>query len=388
MKLSTGTFVLPAAAGTIATLAAGSASLQSIMLASVVAIAGAVAFVWHEKTKNREFSLLLASREAALTAACRADSEAYLSGLGVFGQSLLPLWARQIETGRGQTEQAVTELASRFSGIVNRLDDAVSASSVSADAAEGGLLAVFERSEARLNAVIDSLQDALRNKDILLGEVASLVQYIDQLKQMAGAVAEIADQTNLLALNAAIEAARAGDAGRGFAVVADEVRKLSNKSGDSGKKIAEKIDVISLAIKTAFEAAEKSAERESSSVDASEEAIRHVLSDFREATDGLASSAGILRNASEGIKAEVGESLVQLQFQDRVSQILSHVRESIDVFPERLEESERLFRESGKLHAPDVDRVLDDLERSYATVEEQANHGGDVGQSSDEITFF
>ena len=380
---------VPAVAGAGGVLYMGAFSWQGIALALGVALSGVAAVVWREKGRRIELSGLLASREAALKSAFRDDIKAYLAGLGVLGESLLPVWEKQIETGRSQTEQAVVELTGRFSGIVEKLDDAVMASSASADSAEGGLVAVFERSEASLNSVIASLQAALKNKEALLGEVGNLVQYIDQLKAMAAAVADIADQTNLLALNAAIEAARAGEAGRGFAVVADEVRKLSNQSGESGKQITAMIESISHAIGTAFDSAEKSAELEASSVGASEAAIRSVLGDFREATGSLAASAGILRNASEGIKSEVAESMVQLQFQDRVSQILSHVRDSIAAFPEKLKESEAAFAESGHLQPPGIRSVLEALESSYATQEELANHGGDSSQSADdEITFF
>ena len=384
---------LPVAAGAGATLFAGGASWLSFGLAAGVAVAGVAGGIGLAGMRRRELSLQLTLREEVLQAECRASAEAYLAGLAHFAQSVVPVWEKQIESGRSQSEHAVIELMHKFSGIVAKLDEAVAASNVSAESVEGGgqgLVAVFAQSERRMQSVVASMQSALRNKDKLLHDVGHLVQFIDQLKEMASAVAKIADQTNLLALNAAIEAARAGEAGRGFAVVADEVRKLSGLSGETGRKISEKIELINRAISTAFESAEQSTKQDGQSVSASEQAIHGVLEDFRQVTGGLVQSAVILRNASAGIQQEVAEAMVQLQFQDRTSQILCHVRDSVASFPGKLKESETRFKESGRLQALDVSAVLAALESTYATAEEQANHGkGNAArQQDDEITFF
>lgn len=383
---------LPVAAGAGATLFAGGASWLSLGLAAGVAVAGVAGGVGLRGIRRRELSLQLAGQEETVQAEFRASAESYLAGLEHFAQTVVPVWEKQIETGRSQSEHAVVELMHKFSGIVTKLDEAVAASNVSAESVESGehgLVAVFAQSEHRMQSVVAAMQATLRNKDTLLQDVGHLVQFVDQLKEMASAVAKIADQTNLLALNAAIEAARAGESGRGFAVVADEVRKLSGLSGDTGRKISEKVMLINQAISTAFASAEKSTEQDKQSVSASEKAINGVLEDFRQVTGGLVQSAGILRNASAGIHQEVSESMVQLQFQDRTSQILSHVRDSVASFPDKLKECEKRFKESGRLHALDAATVLADLERTYATSEEQTNHGkGKAAQQQDEITFF
>src|SRR5262249_10273087 len=162
-----------------------------------------------------------------------------------------------------------------------------------------------------------------------MDKVQGLAQFVRELKEMAGDVASIAAQTNLLALNAAIEAARAGERGRGFAVVAREVRVLSNQSAEMGRRIAEKVALVSAAIVATSEAAQQSGELEQQSMRASEETIATVLNSFRNVTAALAQSSQLLKDESVGIKYEVGEALVQLQFQDRVTQIMSHVKQNI-----------------------------------------------------------
>lgn len=64
---------------------------------------------------------------------------------------------------------------------------------------------------------------------------------IEQVKEIAVKINEIAGQTKMLSLNAQIEAARAGEMGKGFAVVATEVNRLSTAISEA---VAD-MDVIS-----------------------------------------------------------------------------------------------------------------------------------------------
>ena len=74
------------------------------------------------------------------------------------------------------------------------------------------------------------------------------------------------------------------------------------------------------------------------------------------------------------VLAELSECTTQLQFQDRVDQILAHVRHNVAGCREGLMESCKHFETHGEPLALDIDRLLVLLEASYATQEEHVVH--------------
>jgi methyl-accepting chemotaxis protein len=324
------------------------------------------------------------------------DLANYMAGRQRFGEAIVPVWSGQIETSRQQMESAVSALSQRFSGIVDKLDDAVrttSAATASIDEADRGLLAVFNRSERELAGLITCLETAMGSKVEMLHKVQGLDKFVKELQQMAADVANIAWQTNLLAINAAIEAAHAGENGRGFGVLAQEVRKLSALSGDTGKRMTEKVELVGAAIAQARHAAEATAKEDDRAMADSQGTISSVLGELRSVTEALAASTGVLRDGSEDIKAEISHALVQLQFQDRVSQIMTHVKHNIERLPDVLNEHRQQFEQGGQLQPLDASALLAELEKTYAMKEERAVHkagNATVAAAPDEteVTFF
>jgi methyl-accepting chemotaxis protein len=191
---------------------------------------------------ERECAVQEARAEATVELQQAQATRSYVEVEEVYVRAL-PIWARQIETSRSQTEEAITALATQFHGLVDKLEMAIVASQRAADGLAGndqvGVVAVLTASATDLHRLVDVLKAAQHSRHAVLAEVGSLTRYTDELHQMAALVAEIASQTNLLALNAAIEAARAGAQGKGFAVVASEVRKLAERSQVAAQEIGD-----------------------------------------------------------------------------------------------------------------------------------------------------
>jgi methyl-accepting chemotaxis protein len=320
--------------------------------------------------------------------------ERFMADQQHFGDEVAPVWSRHIESSREQMDTAIAGLSERFAGIVDSLDSAVHTASLEAATLEDGdkgLVAVFNRAERDLGAVIASQNAAVAGMQAMLEKVEGLDRFTRELQGMAHDVAKIAQQSNLLSLNAAIEAARAGDLGRGFAVVAKEFRMLSNLSGDTGRNIAAKVGVISAAIADASSLVRESVEQRDGRIHATTQTISSVLGDFRAVTDTLQRSSGLLKDESMSIQNEIGQALVQLQFQDRVSQIMGHVKSNIEQLPIYLQTHHDQYVQSGVLEPLDPEVLLGALKKTYVMADQHAIHSGaTVGQASsdNEIRFF
>ena len=303
----------------------------------------------------------------------------------------------QIENSRVQAEEAITQMSSRFTSLVMRLNSALDAATLSnasvpaEDGTESTLLDnVFQNSRIQLSGVITNLSDALEDRKSSFEQLTALSKDTVKLARMAEGVEKIASQTNLLALNAAIEAARAGEVGRGFAVVADEVRSLSIQSGESGKEITQTINHFTSAVDLTMEQATDAMEKELRLEEDGTTTISTVLESLEWMTHGMSESSDILKRESVEIIEEVTEIIMSLQFQDRTSQILIHVVEGLSSLPIVINEQMQKVV-SGEAAGLDVTEILDKLKMNYTTAEEVSLHNGEAVSSAsqtDDIELF
>lgn len=303
-------------------------------------------------------------------------------------QRIVPVWIAQQETVQQQIEVSINGVTEQFASIVVDLNDTLSLVAGNSDDDVGN---VVQMSEIQLSTVLTVLQEAATAKTEMLEKIQSLSGYMEELDKMAEEVSKLANQTNLLALNAAIEAARAGESGRGFAVVADEVRNLSAMSAETGKRINDGVTKVRDSIFGVVSVASDSVQRDEVALENSRDVISKVMTRLHDVLKELSRNEEVLKNKTSEVQNDISGVLVNLQFQDRVSQITAALvqnqkdfKQEVDTFISRLESGQAV-------NQVDVDEWVESMKHHYTTEEQHRNHEGKNAVSvnaDEEITFF
>jgi methyl-accepting chemotaxis protein len=367
-------FFLPSAFGLIAAVIVVSLAglhATSFVAAALLSVAGLLAgrqMSATVRTLEREIALLKQPTRSRLEELC----------LRVF-----PVWSRQLDTSRATANGAVAQLSDLFGEIITELERALSASmsAVGGGRNEGAdVLGAIDGSEAELRTLIDSLKALEQSRDAIRAQVK---RYANDLKDMSSDVQQVAMRLRLVSLNAGIEAARAGEAGKPFAVVTSEMRQLAGQFADTSFKMSKQVEAVNSAIATIYRDSRHSAGSEFSEMAEAEEIVSNVIERFQSLATSLAGSVERLEQERVQIRDQVSAAIVALQFQDRVSQILSRVHAGLDDVARKIVD--------GDEDALDFHQWISEAKRSYTTSEEFANVGEAIDDSTTgprETTYF
>ena len=202
--------------------------------------------------------------EITLVAAGRDEIGQMTRAVGVLRESLAAKQALEADhaalrrRAADEHRQTTADLTKRLETVTSAAFDRIGDAAVQMQHAAGDLSQTTEclvTTVADITAMTDESAAAARHAAQEAAQasstITSLTSTADTIGGVIAVIRTVADQTNLLALNATIEAARAGELGKGFAVVAGEVKDLAQQSAQASDRIADEVEAIQDASKTA-----------------------------------------------------------------------------------------------------------------------------------------
>lgn len=352
--------------GAILLLVVGGATVAATLAASVMALTGLLA------------ARTLEQRHAQALAAVGREARAEVDRVTGLCAEAAPVWVRQIETVRSEADHEVGELAQVFGDLCGKLDR------VLGPGAEGGgspeeILSGLERNGRQLEHLVAALRELQTSKDRIVQEVGLQAA---QLKDSASDIRQIALSIRMVSLNATIEAARAGAAGKPFGVIVGDMRELAARTADASDQFSRHTDRLQRTLTDIF-AEQQQAGAAAVSIGAAEDLVQHVVASSQAMMRQLTQAIGAMEDERRNVRSDVSRALVALQFQDRVSQILSHVTHNLEEMQARMA--------AGHWHALDDRQWRERLASNYSTHEEFTNHAPSplpAPQPGSGITFF
>jgi len=118
------------------------------------------------------------------------------------------------------------------------------------------------------------------------------------------------------------------------------------------------------------------AAREARAISESQRTAEDIIRHFNLTTQTMNSSLQTLTEERRTVQGDINEVLVNLQFQDRVNQILDHILADM----ERLTESVQAVEHDAAAQLPDAEKWLANLAKSYTMLEQRQVHSQEQGQ--------
>jgi methyl-accepting chemotaxis protein len=313
----------------------GRTALGAALAAALVACAAAAYGVWRLRARKP-------ARDASTDVSLGAMAPVAAPRLSPY----LDLVDEQLASGSAEVARTLSIFTEAIGGLIASFNDitqqareqqALAVGLATGGSNDGGgnkLTQAFDEFVTETSTTLQFFVDAtVQNSKLAMGLTDLIDKVRGQANAIQGALREvqaIAKQTDLLALNAAIEAARAGEAGRGFAVVADEVRVLSTRTGEFSRQIHAHIDAMHDASSGAEKAIAEIASRDMNVALTSKRRVSQMMEEIGVVHDEMQQTAAQLAARTEKLETEVNAAVTSLQFQDMVTQLLTHVAKRVD----------------------------------------------------------
>jgi methyl-accepting chemotaxis protein len=242
----------------------------------------------------------------------------------------LPSLEAQLQETIQEVETAVTDVCSGFEGIATRARESVNAAAALLGSEQGSGI---ETLEAASRHSLDQLQQQIQRGQtvsaLVMGHMNEMEQTASVIVKALSEIDRIAFGSKLVALNAKVEAAHFGEQGNAFGVVADEIAAHARHSEEITEHVAEEMTRLRATVAAASGHLGEMAKLSVETLEASRSELEKALGQLTRTHGEM--EATLARSVTSGreLGDRISQSIMALQFQDRVGQRLSHVAEEL-----------------------------------------------------------
>ena len=200
------------------------------------------------------------------------------------------------------------------------------------------LTEAMNRVDQYLANLVNRTVEAATESISMVYALDEVMEDVGKIETLIGDVEKMTSETNLLALNAMIQASdgvktlllRGGDAGKSFAVVAREVRELSNSVRSLSDRMHSEVKAVSQGIRKGHAKLQAVAKIDMTENVAMKDELTSMMNCLLQKNEELSSALNESGRMSETIAGDVSRLISTLQFQDRTSQRLQNIRETMN----------------------------------------------------------
>jgi len=304
-------------------------------------------------------------QELAAAESLKEQIASTLPVLGVMGT--------QLKETANQIEAAVVEVCGKFQSMASRaragVNSAAELLSGGLDSSGSSVESLIAEAGRTIEALLVHTQDSAAVSNSAIERIQRVQQATDLIAKSLTQLDDITLGNRLLAVNARIQAVYAGDKAAGFGGVANEISLQAKRSAEIVELIRSVSSDLREIASSALTDLQSMVTEDQRAYQKSKLEVDRVLEDFRLMHNSTRQFISTMQEESRGVAQEIAGAVRSLQFQDRVSQRISHV----------VGELERIKSEL-HAHCEDVELdtrgILEQLSSTYTMHEERNVLGG------------
>ncbi len=251
---------------------------------------------------------------------------------------VMDLLGNQLNEVVKDIETSVVGVCQGFQSMAQRAQSAISAASetleVTGHDSDRGLV-------GNVQTILETLLSNVKSSSQYAVELSSRLDALDHrlrsVEKSLDEVEEMSAKARIVALNGQIEAARLGTAGMAFGVVAEETKVLADNAAKTSDTIRQLVTSLGESLIQAAEDLRHRTVTDSTMVARSEADVRCMLEELsrvhRRMTDSLQNS----NQVGQALRQDIAKAVTSMQFQDRVSQRVAHVVETMHMLAHELQ---------------------------------------------------